>query len=188
MAIPTSEYLSGLRSPVNEETTIENLVVEGEIPQGLNGIYLCNSPNPRYEPSGRYHWFDGDGMLHGVQLSGGEATYRNRYVQTEGFKKETETGSPLWKGILEPIQFVEPDGPDKNTSNTDVVWHAGRLLALWWLGGVPYEINVPDLSTKGPLTWGDKLNCGVASHPKIDLNTGEMMFFDYSPYQEPYLS
>jgi carotenoid cleavage dioxygenase-like enzyme len=188
MAASPSEYLTGLRSPVRDEVTLHDLKIQGELPKELNGIYLCNSPNPRYSPSDRYHWFDGDGMVHGVHINQGKATYRNRYVQTAGFIKESEAGHSLWKGILDPIQVIEPDGPDKNTGNTDLVWHAGRLLALWWLGGVPYEINVSDLTTKGPVTYNDKLNCGFASHPKVDLKTNEMMFFDYSPYEAPYLS
>ena len=27
---------------------------------------MGNGPNPRYRTEGRYHWFDGDGMLHGI--------------------------------------------------------------------------------------------------------------------------
>jgi len=30
-----------------------------------------NGPNPQF-PRGRYHWFDGDGMLHGVHLGNGQ--------------------------------------------------------------------------------------------------------------------
>jgi len=44
---------------------------------------------------GRYHWFDGDGMLHGVHLGNGQAQYRNRYVQTQGWKLEQEAGSAI---------------------------------------------------------------------------------------------
>ena len=42
----------------------------GELPAGLRGMFLRNGPNPMFEPKGRYHIFDGDGMLHGVTLDG----------------------------------------------------------------------------------------------------------------------
>lgn len=40
----------------------------------LDGVYLRNGPNPAHEPllgAHRYHWFDGDGMVHWVRLKGG---------------------------------------------------------------------------------------------------------------------
>ena len=41
-----------------------DLEVEGELPRELNGTFYRNGPNPAYEPRGKYHWFDGDGMSH----------------------------------------------------------------------------------------------------------------------------
>ena len=182
-----NDYLSGLRAPVTEEVTCVDLEVEGEIPTGMNGSYVVNSPNPRFAPKGRYHWFDGDGMVHGVQLEGGRATYRNRYVRTAGLAAEEAEGGALWGGILDPFDPTSDRSPDKNTGNTDLVWHADKLLALWWLGGEPYALDVPSLDTAGSVDFGGKLTCGVAAHPKVDPVTGEMMFFDYSPYEAPYL-
>jgi carotenoid cleavage dioxygenase-like enzyme len=34
-------------------------------------VYLRNGPNRRYAARGRYHWFDGDGMVHAVYLEDG---------------------------------------------------------------------------------------------------------------------
>jgi carotenoid cleavage dioxygenase len=61
-------YLLGLYAPVSAEIDAEDLTVIGKIPADLNGVYLRNGPNPRYQPEGRYHWFDGDGMVHAVHL------------------------------------------------------------------------------------------------------------------------
>ena len=47
-----------------------NLPVIGEIPRDLDGVYLRNGPNPQFPPVGRYHWFDGDGMVHAVENTG----------------------------------------------------------------------------------------------------------------------
>jgi carotenoid cleavage dioxygenase len=67
----------------------------------------------------------------------------------------------------------------KNVANTDVVHHAGRLLALWWEGGEPHELSLPDLATKGTFTYGDTLPGGLTSHAKLDPATGELFFISW---------
>ena len=91
----------------------------GEIPDDLNGVYVRNGPNPQFEPQGRYHWFDGDGMVHAVHFADGRATYRNRWIRTDGFEREREAGAPLWRGIIEPFESNPPGEPEKDTANTD---------------------------------------------------------------------
>lgn len=179
-------YLDGNFAPVHSEIKCDRLPVIGELPSGLCGLYVRNGPNPQFPPLGRYHWFDGDGMLHGVHISDGKATYTNRYVQTRGWKIEHEAGHAIWTGLLEPPKMDNPHGPSKNTANTALVWHDGRLLALWE-GGEPHQISVPGLETVGPYTYGGQLVSAFTAHPKVDAVTGEMMFFGYSPAQPPYL-
>lgn len=179
-------YLDGNFAPARSEITASNLVVLGELPADLCGVFVRNGPNPQFPPRGRYHWFDGDGMLHGVHLGNGTAQYRNRYVQTQGWKLEQEAGSAIWTGLLSRPQPDNPYGPSKNTANTALVWHSGRLLALWE-GGKPHEIKVPGLETVGPYTYGNQLKTAFTAHPKVDAVTGEMMFFGYSMAQPPYL-
>src|SRR6266508_5226422 len=71
-------FLTGLFALVSREITVDDLTVMGEIPKDLEGVYLRNGPNPILEPRGRYHWFDGDGMVHAIAFRDGKATYRNR--------------------------------------------------------------------------------------------------------------
>ncbi len=179
-------YLAGNFAPVHEEILVDNLTVIGELPIDLSGVFVRNGPNPQFAPRGRYHWFDGDGMLHGVRLHGGKAQYRNRYVRTKGFKIERGKGEAIWTGLLEPPRIDNPHGPYKNTANTALVWHDGRLLALWE-GGEPHEIRAPGLETIGPYTYNGKLISAFTAHPKVDAITGEMMFFGYSVAAPPYL-
>lgn len=180
-------YLHGLFAPVTDEVSAEALdVVEGELPQGLYGAYFRNGPNNRFPPKGRYHWFDGDGMLHGLTLGDGRASYRNRWVRTKGFELERKRGRPLWTGLLERPMFDNPDGPAKNTANTSLVFHDRRLLALQEQGE-PYEIAVPDLSTRGPYTFRRRLHHAFTAHPKVDPKTGEMFTFGYSSVAKPHL-
>ncbi|MGF1538301.1 MAG: carotenoid oxygenase family protein [Elainellaceae cyanobacterium] len=178
-------FLSGNFAPVDDEITTEALTVIGEIPADLNGMLVRNGPNPQFPPKGQYHWFDGDGMVHGVQIRGGQATYRNRYVRTAGFLKEQAEGEALWTGLLEPPQPDLPGGPTKNTANTALVWHAGRFLATWE-GGAPHGLQVPSLETSGKHTFEGELQSPVTAHPKVDPVSGEMFFFGYS-FSTPYL-
>lgn len=179
-------YLSGPYAPVAAEGFHDNLKVHGELPRDLQGMFVRNSSNPRFAPQGRYHWFDGDGMLQCLALEDGKASFRNRWVRTKAFDAETEAGRSLWRGVTERPDFTNPRGPLKDSANTDVVYHNGKLLALWWLGGEPYVIRLPELQTCGTETFGGPART-VSAHPKVDAHTGEMMFFDYKPLP-PYLS
>jgi carotenoid cleavage dioxygenase len=118
-------------------------------------------------------------MLHGVRLADRSATYRNRWVRTKGFVAETGAGHALWRSIVERPDLRNPLGPLKNTANTDIAFHAGRLLALWWLGGDAYLIGLPDLDTRGAHDFGCRQP--IAAHPKVDPRSGEMMFLSHSP-------
>jgi carotenoid cleavage dioxygenase len=179
-------YLGGNYAPIQTEIAARDLPAIGAVPRDLAGVFVRTGANPRFVPEGRHHWFDGDGMLHAVEIADGKASYRNRWVRTKAFLAEEEAGKALWRGVTERPDFTNPRGPFKDSANTDVVFHAGRLYALWWLGGEPYVVAVPSLETLGTETWGGRCKT-MSSHPKVDPVTGEMMFFDYKPFP-PYLT
>jgi len=178
---PKSPFLAGNFFPVHEETVADDLKVVGAIPKELDGLFVRNGPNPRFAPKGNYHWFDGDGMLHAVRLSGGKASYQNRYVRTKGFEEEKKAGKALYTGFLDKPDMkrvLAGEYPFKNAANTSLTWHAGVLLAQWE-GGDPHAVRVPKLETVGPHTFGGKLKHAWSAHPKIDPATGEMVGFGY---------
>ena len=182
-----SPYLHGIHAPLSGETSsVELHCIEGEIPPQLNGLFARNSPNPQFAPIGKYHWFDGDGMVHGVKLLEGSAHYSSRYVKTEGLAAEKEAGEALWTGILErPRRRLAT--PIKDTANTDLIWHNGQLIASWWLSGEPYALSA-DLETLGKASFVSALPPGatVSAHPKVDPQTNELMFFGYNLFKRPY--
>ncbi len=190
-ADPTASnpFLRGNFAPVREEVSADDLAVVGELPPELDGMFVRNGPNPQFPPIKNYHVFEGDGMLHGVRIRGGRASYRNRYVRTAGWKAERAAGKALYGSFLDPLDAAALlrvlrnsliRAPlIKNTANTALVCHDGRLLALWE-GGEPHEIRVPDLDTACPYTFGGRLKNQFTAHPKIDPATGEMLFFGYS--------
>ncbi|KAF8398390.1 hypothetical protein HHK36_017317 [Tetracentron sinense] len=106
-----NHYLSGNFAPVAEETPpCKNLPVKGYLPkfplqECLNGEFLRVGPNPKFAPVAGYHWycgtyipylcfelFDGDGMIHGMHIKDGKATYVSRYVRTSRLKQEEYFG------------------------------------------------------------------------------------------------
>jgi carotenoid cleavage dioxygenase len=179
-------FLEGNFAPVHSEIIDDELTVIGSLPSDLSGMFVRNGPNPQFPPIGQYHWFDGDGMLHGVRIKDGKASYLNRYVQTRGFKTERDEGRAIWTGILGPSGPDNPYGSFKNVANTALTWHAGKFLALWE-GGAPHAIQLPSLETVGEYTYNGKLECSFTAHPKIDPVTGEMMFIGYSMFARPFL-
>lgn len=186
-------YLSGVYTPVTDERDDSGLAVTGALPAGLAGTYLRNGPNPVFEPKGRYHIFDGDGMLHGLTLDGeGGAAYRNRWVRTEGLAVERRAGRAIYGGMANgefPSREETGGGPVmKNVANTNVIRHAGRILALWE-AGAPTEVS-PALDTIGLHDFGGALPGPFTAHPKLDPVTGEMLAFGYSavpPYLRAYV-
>ncbi|MBM4267062.1 MAG: carotenoid oxygenase family protein [Deltaproteobacteria bacterium] len=178
-----NEYLRGNFSPIDDEIEVRELAVTGAIPSALTGLYLRNGPNPMFEPLGSYHWFDGDGMLHGIRLEGGKASYRNRWIQSRGLAAEKRAGRAVYGGMktmsLTDPALVGESGPLKNTANTNVIRHAGRILCLME-GAVPTEVK-PDLGTVGEHDFAGRLQTPFTAHPKLDPETGEMLAFGYIP-------
>ena len=67
-------YMNGAWTPLHEEVDAFDLdVIEGTIPTDIDGVYVRNTENPVHQPLGRYHPFDGDGMLHQISFRDGRA-------------------------------------------------------------------------------------------------------------------
>ena len=50
--MPEHPMLTGGYAPIQMECDVADLVVDGEIPLSLNGIFFRNGPNRQYEPRG----------------------------------------------------------------------------------------------------------------------------------------
>lgn len=107
-----NRYLAENFGPVDIESTITDLQVTGTLPPELSGRFLRNGPNPNGSVSeSSYHWFIGDGMVHGVRLNEGRAEwYRNRFVGGSG-------------------------------ANTNVIGYGGRTMAIVESGGMPHDLG-----------------------------------------------
>jgi carotenoid cleavage dioxygenase-like enzyme len=173
---------TGNWAAVREERDDYALPVKGELPRELAGTLFRNGPNPQFDTPDA-HWFVGDGMLHAFTLDKGKASYRNRWVRTPKFLAEHDAGRAIWSGKGFGGQRL-PDAPatpvtDPGVANTNVIWHAGRLLALEE-AHLPTEIDPKTLDTRGYVDYARRIAGPVTAHPKIDPITGELIFFGYS--------
>lgn len=182
---PGNDYLAGIFAPVDKEITAWEMPVIGEIPRDLDGCYIRNGHNPIHQPaSGRYHWFDGDSMVHATTFENGKAVYRNRMVLTAGLLNELEAGRGLYPGLRDGFEAEEGL---KNNAGTDVVLHNGEFKTMFSRCGQPYRLDADTLATLGPESFGNQWTKGVSAHSKVDENTGELMFFNYSFNTAPFM-
>lgn len=186
-------YRTGPWKPDVREYDAFDLEVVGEVPRDLAGVYLRNTENPLHGAIGRYHPFDGDGMLHALSLADGRAEYHNRFLRTAGFEAECAAGGPLWAGLMEsPKKSLRPGWGArtglKDASSTDVVVHGGRALSSFYQCGDLYESDPRTLEPLGRAAWTEGVTpgWGVSAHTKVDEATGELLFFNYSK-EAPYM-
>jgi len=163
-------HLQGNWAPVKNEVTADNLDVIGEIPKELNGLYIRNGMNPQSGYSD--HWFFGNGMVHGINLENGKATYKNRYVKTPYYEDDMDMMGSSFDMKASP-------------ANTHVIRHAGKILTLeeahhpWVIDG--------NLETVGHYDFDGKLEGPMTAHPRVCPETNELLFFGYKMMGKPYL-
>ena len=154
--------LTGIHQPMTEELTLDDLVVEGAIPRELDGRYVRIGPNPAAPDPRTYHFFVGDGMLHGVKIRDGRALwYRNRWIRsTEVAKARGTTAAPGPRHVFDTV-------------NTSVLDHAGAGWALVEAGSTPVRFG-EELEDQRYEDFGGTLPGSFTAHPRRDLSTGEL--------------
>lgn len=190
--------------PVHETCTSAPLEVTGTIPDDLNGVFLRNGTNLQFEEtSGRYHMFNGAGMLHQIQIGEGAATYSNVYVKTPRYLIEDEAGGDQYLhfgdiagagkagfarmmisslkqrfGVIPKLAALE-----SGSSTTAVQYHHGKLYCLQETS-YPFAMNTRledgQLRIDGTGEWDTfegKLTAPFTAHPKIDPATGDWYTF-----------
>jgi carotenoid cleavage dioxygenase len=159
-------FLSGNFGPVADEHTATDLRVTGRIPEALEGRLLRIGPNPIAPDPARYHWFLGNGMVHGVSLRDGRAIwYRSRFV-----RDDEVVAAKGWPIVPGPQRELALGG---GIANTNVIAHAGKTLAIVEGGNLPVELGA-DLETVQRCDFGGTLIAGFSAHPKRDPDTGEL--------------
>lgn len=167
----TPSFLDDVFAPVSGETETTALRVEGQLPEALNGLYARIGPNPLKANRKRYHWFIGDGMVHGLRLQDGHAAwYRSRYVGSNSVHKAL--GRPILPG---------PRRGPGDVVNTNVYGHAGRLWASVEAGMLPVQLDARLESVRHG-TFNSPHKQAFSAHPHRDPHTGDLHAVCYDAF------
>ena len=199
-----SPYSSAGFLPVHSLLSGAEITVSGKIPEELEGVYLRNGTNLQFDKTeGRYHMFNGAGMLHQIHIKNGSASYTNCYVKTPRYKIEDAAGKDLYVhfgdiagggkaglfrmiiaalkqrfGVMPALEQME-----SGSSTTAIQYHHGKLYCLQETG-YPFALNTSvengKLHIDGSGDWdtfGGKLDSPFTAHPKIDPETGDWYTF-----------
>lgn len=158
--------------------------VDGEIPQELSGTLFRNGPGLLDVNGQDYgHPFDGDGMICAIAFVEGRAHFANSFVKTPEFLAEQAAGRILYRGVFgtqKPGGWLKNilDLRFKNIANTNVIYHAKKLLALWE-ASLPYRLDPDTLDTIGIENFNGVLAPGqvFTAHPKADPQSGDLWGF-----------
>ncbi len=177
----THPYLGGNFKPMRFEGEAPFLEIEGDLPDDFTGVFYLNSSCPQFPPNSKtYHWFAGDGKVHGYYFRGnGVVDYVTRWVRTENFELERKAKRALFgnkkygaRSEIDPsVRHVAPQ-----VANTNIVYHAGRLFALED-GIPPFELDPWTLESRGLYTFEGRLDSAMTAHVHFDPITGEMVSF-----------
>ncbi|MBW8300511.1 MAG: carotenoid oxygenase family protein [Hydrogenophaga sp.] len=177
----TPEFTGALYTPARFEGEVFDLEIDGKVPEEIDGTFFQVAPDPQYPPMlGEDMFFNGDGAISAFQFKNGHVDFKRRYVMTERLKAQRAARASL-HGVYRNQYTNDPSVFDLNnsTANTNVVVHAGKLLALKE-DSAPYALDPITMETIGLWDFDGQLTSATfTAHPKIDPATGDLLCFGY---------
>jgi carotenoid cleavage dioxygenase-like enzyme len=194
-------YLKDKFVPVFDEKSID-VKHDNSLFSKINDKFFAQiGSNPRYTEDEDYHWFDGDGMIHGVLFKNNKLSYQNRWIQTKRLQLENKWKQKMFlyfgelrgfKGLLQILKFslMQQLGfipSSKGTANTALMnWH-NRIFALHE-GDMPYELSINydklNISTLERLNYPSIYS--TTAHPVIDKKRNLLYLYGYNNYDFSY--
>ncbi len=168
-------------APGRIETEMADLMVYGEIPKEIDGTFYRIMADPFYPPSPENNIpIEGDGHVSAFRICNGQVDMKTKYVDTERLKLERKANRRLFGLYRNPFTHHPcVRAAVDSTANTNMVYWAGRLLALKEVA-LPYEIDPNTLDTirYDPFE-GQVAAKTFTAHPKVDPYTDELVVFGY---------
>ena len=128
---------------------MENIPVEGKIPEWLSGSYIRNGPGMFQLKNRRLnHWFDAMGALHKFDIINGKVHYQSAFIDCQSYRSVTQNGELAYsefasdpcKTLFKKVQsYVFPTLPNM-TDNPKV--NVARIANKWMaLGETPMQVE-----------------------------------------------
>lgn len=178
---PDTMDFGGYNAPSRVECDVYDLVIEGRLPEELDGTWYQSVPDPQYPPMlGTDTFISGDGMVRMLRFANGHVDLRQRYIQSERWQNERRARRSLY-GLYRNPYTDDPSvrGKPRGVYNTTPIFHGGRLLALKE-DGRAMELDPHTLETRGEWDYHGKLRSQtMTAHTRLDPETGELYFFGY---------
>lgn len=195
-SIGWAEKMNGAMVPVSPAENVKMTLKSGKVPEDLTGVYMRVGPNAQFwPPKKRTHAFDGDGMVHSVRISGGEASYHCRFMETPRYMFEKEMGSEWFirvgemsglAGLLKMMTMAKKKQKlsgvgehETGTANTAVGYTPdGKLWALNE-SSAPFQFKLDEAGVPESLgfdTLQGTLKESISAHPKFDQKNGDILF------------
>lgn len=180
-------WLNGWTTCEQETAAKLKSPTKGSIPTDIDGTYFRNG-HAKFDVGKEkiLHPFDADGMVSAITFKDGEATFRNRYVITKGYKKERMYKKIMYRGVFgtkrKGMLSNIGDLKHKNVANTNIIYWGERLLALWE-GGLPHRLEPDSLRTLGTYRYKGMLpkTGNFGAHARTCTNTDQLVNFGTTP-------
>jgi beta,beta-carotene 9',10'-dioxygenase len=165
---------------LEQEVTVEELPLQGELPSWLAGSLLRTGP-AKFEVGERSmsHWFDGLAMLHRFSFQGGRVSYANRFLQSGAYRAAREQGRIAFgefatdpcRSLFKRVQSMFSPALTDN-ANVNVGRLGERFIAMTETP-LPIEFDPATLATAG-VAYRPPGQLTTA-HPHRDRASGAML-------------
>jgi beta,beta-carotene 9',10'-dioxygenase len=168
-------YEHGFDAPT-PEIALDDLPVQGRIPDWLTGTLLRNGPGTLRVGEQRYrHWFDGLAMLHKFSFSGGSVAYANKFLDTQAYRAAEKSGQisysefatdPCRSMFARVMAVFDPQISDN--AKVSLTRHADHYLALAETP-IQVEFDPETLKTAGVFAYEENaVGQTTTVHPHFD--------------------
>jgi beta,beta-carotene 9',10'-dioxygenase len=175
----TTDFTGGFRS-LEDETQVDSLPLEGELPAWLHGSLLRTGP-AQWDAGGRTmnHWFDGFAMLHRFSIAGGSVSYANRFLETKAYRAARDMGEisysefatdPCRSLFARVAAMFSPKLSDN--PNVNLTQLGERFIAMTETP-IPVQFDPDTLEAAGVAY--DVPGILTTAHPHLDRSTGGML-------------
>jgi beta,beta-carotene 9',10'-dioxygenase len=165
---------------LEEETHLDGLPVQGELPPWLQGSLIRTGP-AKWEVGDRTmnHWFDGFAMLHRFSFAEGDVSYANRFLESRAYRAARDQGRIAYSEFAtDPcrslFQRVSAMFSPKLTDNANVnLTKLGERFISMTETPLPVQFDAETLAAAGvPYEAPGQLS---TAHPHMDRATKGML-------------